>query len=150
MEEIDVIVMHCSATKETEHYSFERLCEDHKIRGFNEPCGYHVYIERDGTTHLGRPFNIQGAHVKGNNRNSWGICYEGGLDENGNPKDTRTEKQKQAILRALLFLKGVSPNAKIKGHRDFSPDKDGDGIISPNEWIKSCPCFDVNTEYGGL
>ncbi len=36
------------------------------------------------------------------------------------------------------------PDAKILGHRDVSEDKNRDGIISPNEWMKACPSFSVN------
>jgi len=140
------IVIHCSATRSNVEYSPEQLKKDHLARGFSD-TGYHIYIRKDGSIVLCRPFNKAGAHVKGYNFESFGICYEGGLDENGKPKDTRTEAQKQAILSSILFLKRVAPEAKIKGHRDFSPDKNGDGIISPNEYIKQCPCFDVESEY---
>lgn len=37
-------------------------------------------------------------------------------------------------------LLGILP---IVGHRDLSPDKNGDGIITSNEWVKLCPSFDV-------
>ena len=40
------------------------------------------------------------------------------------------------------------PNVKqVIGHRDTSPDLNGDGIISPNEYMKACPCFDVKKEF---
>ena len=146
MNKADLIVIHCSATKETDNYTVEDLERDHLRRGFSG-IGYHVYIRRDGSSHLCRPLNKKGAHVKGFNAFSWGVCYEGGLDESGKAKDTRTEHQKQAILRALLFMKGVSPSARIEGHRDCSPDLNGDGIISPGERIKECPCFDAKIEY---
>jgi len=146
MNKADLIVIHCSATKENDDYTVENLERDHLRRGFSG-IGYHVYIRRDGNSHLCRPLNKKGAHVKGFNAFSWGICYEGGLDKNGKAKDTRTEHQKQAILRALLFLKGVSPGARIQGHRDCSPDLNGDGIVSPDEYIKQCPCFDAGIEY---
>ena len=146
MVNVDYIVIHCSATKETQNYSFKQLKADHLARGF-KGVGYHLYIKKDGSTLFGRSFFKSGAHVKGFNYNSIGICYEGGLDKNGKPKDTRTVQQKQALLRAVLFLKGVYPNAKVKGHRDFSPDLNGDGIITPNEYIKSCPCFNVEDEF---
>lgn len=142
----DFIVIHCSATRENQNYTFDQLCQDHIKRKFKGP-GYHVYIRRDGKTHLGRSFHQPGAHVKGHNSNSIGVCYEGGLDENGKPKDTRTEAQMDALLNTILFLKTVFPKAIIKGHRDFSPDKNGDGIISPNEYIKECPCFDAYNEF---
>jgi hypothetical protein len=35
------------------------------------------------------------------------------------------------------------------GHRDLSPDLNGDGIIQPGEWTKMCPCYDVKREFKG-
>ena len=48
------------------------------------------------------------------------------------------------------MLKKKYPKAVIQGHRDFSPDLNKDGKITPNEWIKLCPCFDAKTEYASL
>ena len=44
----------------------------------------------------------------------------------------------------------VYPDSKICGHRDLSPDLDGDGEIEPNEWIKMCPCFNAKKEYENI
>ena len=38
----------------------------------------------------------------------------------------------------------------VLGHRDTSPDLDGDGIVEPEEWTKMCPCFDAKEEYSDL
>lgn len=140
------IVIHCSATREDVNYPVEQLEFDHKSRGFSD-IGYHFYILKSGQIVPCRPFKKAGAHVKGSNYNSIGVCYEGGLDKYGNAKDTRTEAQKQALIATLLFIKRIYPYANARGHRDFSPDKNGDGIISPSEFIKQCPCFDVKEEY---
>ena len=72
----------------------------------------------------------------------------GGLDKEGHPADTRTEAQRTALIRLVKALQLVFPNAKqVIGHRDTSPDLNGDGIISPNEYMKACPCFDVKKEF---
>lgn len=78
---------------------------------------------------------------------SIGICYEGGLDVRGRAKDTRTPEQRSA-LRLLVhqLLKRFRNNVRICGHRDLSPDLNGDGVIEPEEWIKECPCFEVSRE----
>lgn len=151
-----MIVIHCSATKETTDYTFEQLLKDHKARGFNT-CGYHYYIRRDGTVHQGRPLEVVGAHAAPYNKNSIGICYEGGLDKRGKAKDTRTDIQKDRILSLILgslatIAADNQPTKKLKivGHRDLSPDLDGDGIVEPHEWIKMCPCFDATEEYKGI
>ena len=140
------IVIHCSATKENQDYDEKQLEKDHLARGFSE-IGYHYYIRKNGQIIPGRPFKKSGAHVKGHNYESIGVCYEGGLNKYGNPEDTRTEAQKQSLLATLLFIKRIYPNAEIRGHRDFSPDTNNDGVISPDEYIKQCPCFDVKQEY---
>ena len=75
------------------------------------------------------------------------VVYVGGLDCKGKAKDTRTEKQKAALLALLVDLRKLYPEARISGHRDFSPDLNGNGIIEPKEWIKECPCFDAKLEY---
>lgn len=81
---------------------------------------------------------IQPAHI--------GVCYEGGLDEQGRPADTRTELQKRSLRVLVRVLAMDFQTRRIVGHRDLSPDLDGDGVIEPKEWTKVCPCFDVGTE----
>jgi len=151
MRKINLIVIHCSGTKETQNYTFEDCIRDHKARGFTT-CGYHRYIRRDGTIHTGRAFDKTGAHVKDYNANSIGICYEGGLDASGKAKDTRTDAQKNAInlciMEAVNFAERNGGQIKrICGHRDLSPDLDGDGVVEPNEWVKQCPCFNAEPEF---
>ena len=73
--------------------------------------------------------------------------YVGGLDENGNPADTRTPEQKQALADLVYHLINTYPIVEIIGHRDASPDKNGNGQIEQNEWIKQCPCFNVRAEF---
>lgn len=81
------------------------------------------------------------------NAHSVGICYEGGLDARGNPKDTRTPEQRSAMhLLVAQLLKRFKNNVCICGHRDLSPDLNGDGVIEPEEWVKECPCFEVRKE----
>ena len=81
---------------------------------------------------------------------SIGICYEGGLDVHGRPADTRTDAQRAALLRLLRRLRKDYPRAIILGHRDLSPDRNGDGRVTSDEWLKQCPCFDAATEYREL
>ena len=109
-------------------------------------CGYHYYVRRDGEICTMRPVDRPGAHAKGYNRHSIGVCYEGGLDEQGRPADTRTELQKRSLRVLVRVLAMDFQTRRIVGHRDLSPDLDGDGVIEPEEWTKVCPCFDVGTE----
>jgi len=128
MRIINLIVVHCSATREDCTLSPEDLDWLHRRRGFNG-TGYHYYIRKDGTVHLTRPVERIGAHAKGFNAHSIGICYEGGLDCRGRP------------------LQEKFPGCRVCGHRDLSPDLNGNGEIEPEEWIKQCPCFEVAKEF---
>lgn len=143
------IVLHCTASREGVPLTVEDIRRIHKSNGWSD-IGYHYVIDLDGNRHPGRDVDIIGAHVKGHNAHSIGVVYVGGLDSNGKPKDTRTEMQKVALLMLLMELKRIYPEACISGHRDFSPDLNGNGIIEPREWIKDCPCFDARQEYGRL
>ena len=127
---IDLIVVHCSATRCDSPTSLEAITEWHQARGF-ATIGYHYYITRDGEVHRGRPLHQVGAHAAGYNRHSIGICYEGGLLPDGTPADTRTEAQKDSLQRLLDRLKKDYPDAHVKGHRDLP------GVC------KECPCYDV-------
>lgn len=147
MRKINLIVLHCSATRETAEYTPEQLERDHRAQGFLT-AGYNYYIRRSGKVVPMRPLELIPAHVKGFNRFSLGVCYEGGLDASGRPKDTRTEDQKAAIRMLLMVLLDKYPGCRVCGHRDLSPDRNGDGWITPDEWLKECPCFNAEEEYG--
>ena len=90
MRKIDLIVIHCSATRENTDYSPEQLESDHKARGFLR-AGYNFYIRKSGEVVNLRPLEQIPAHARGHNKHSIGICYEGGLDITGQPRDTRTQ-----------------------------------------------------------
>ena len=134
MRKIDYIVVHCSATREGCTLTPEALEAEHRRRGFRT-TGYHYYIRRDGTTVPTRPLELAGAHAKGYNKHSIGICYEGGLDTAGRPKDTRTPEQRSALRLLVHQLLQQFRNARVCGHRDLSPDLDGDGTVEPREWV---------------
>ena len=117
MRHIDLIVVHCSATRSNQNFPVTALIRCHAERfGFT---GYHYYITRDGRTYQTRHEQLVGAHAVGYNQHSLGVCYEGGLDEHGNATDTRTPRQKRALLRLLRRLKKAHPDARILGHRDL-------------------------------
>lgn len=149
MRAIDLIVVHCTATKEGRDVTVDELRRWHKRQGWAD-VGYHYVVYRDGTVAKGRPDSVMGAHVRGYNAHSIGVCYVGGLDYAGRPKDTRTDAQKASLITILKELKSKHPQAKICGHRDLSPDCNRDGRITPDEWLKACPCFDASVEYSGL
>jgi len=152
-EDIDSIVIHCSATPEGKDIKAKDIEKEHIKRGFKR-IGYNYVIDLDGTVEVGRPLTMDGAHCNtaglsgmAYNKHSIGICYVGGLDKNGKPKDTRTDAQKAAMHKLVWELFDKYDIMDVLGHRDASPDLDGDGEIEPSEYIKSCPCFDVRAEF---
>ena len=141
MRHIDLIVIHCSATREDRTYSEHDLATDHRRRGF-KGAGYHFYVRKDGKIITTRPLEQVGAHAQGYNANSIGICYEGGLDSRGMPKDTRTCHQKHSLRVLVRTLLLDYPLSRVCGHRDLSPDLNHNGEVEPEEWVKQCPCFE--------
>lgn len=157
MNKIDAIVVHCSATKAGQDIGKKEITQMHLQRGFST-IGYNYVVRLDGTVEVGRSLTIDGAHCNSKgfsgvsyNKHSIGICYVGGLDRNKKPADTRTPEQKRALRELISKLLREYPDIKeIIGHRDTSPDLNGNGEIEPSEYIKACPCFDAKEEYSPL
>jgi len=134
---IKYIAIHCAATKPSMTVDRERIKKWHLKRGFSD-IGYHFYIRQDGSMEYGRPVYKSGAHVANYNSVSIGVCYEGGIDEDGEAFDTRTPQQKRALVDLITELKLIYTEAKVWGHRDFP------GVS------KACPSFDAKSEYENL
>lgn len=138
MKKIKYIIVHCTATAEFKDFKAKDVDKWHKQRGW-DCIGYHYLIDLDGTIEKGRPETKIGAHCKGFNDCSIGVCYVGGLaSDNKTPKDTRTDAQKASLLKLIKQLKAKYPNAKVVGHKDM-----------PNVH-KACPCFEAKCEYNNI
>ncbi len=96
-DSVRFLVLHCSASRCNQDYSVEQLRRDHKTRGFYD-IGYHFYLRKDGTMTQHRKLLEVGAHARPYNRCSIGICYEGGLDEQGKPCNTMTTEQETRLI----------------------------------------------------
>ena len=131
MRHINKVIIHCSATPEGRDVSLDTIRQWHIKRGWSD-IGYHYVILINGTIQEGRPVERAGAHCKGHNANSIGVCYVGGVDEDMKPKDTRTAAQKIAMQKLLLSLTDTYEGITIHGNNEFSS--------------KACPSFDVQTE----
>ena len=131
MRTINLIVIHCSASRADRDFTEEDLEVCHRRRGFNG-TGYHFYIRKNGDIKTTRKIERIGAHAKGYNAHSIGICYEGGLDADGMPADTRTPEQKAGLTELLWKLHKLFPQALIVGHRELP------GVR------KACPCFECS------
>ena len=137
MRKINKIILHCSATPEGRDHDVEDIKRWHLRRGFSD-IGYHYLIHIDGSIEKGRPIEKQGAHCSGQNRNSIGICYVGGMDKDmKHPKDTRTQAQKDSLIKLMheLIYK-YNKDMTIHGHNEFAN--------------KACPSFNVKVEYANL
>lgn len=162
---INLIVIHTSASPKNRADTAKDIDSWHKQRGFKRDTqavrnynqelkhiGYHYVIERDGNIALGRHIEEVGAHVAGHNAKSIGICMVG--DTEYTPEQWASLKQILITIASKIYGKPTSSikNAlalyklmgiTICGHRDLSPDKDGDGEVEKHEWVKTCPNFSV-------
>ncbi len=151
MRTIKHIVIHCSAGYGNRQ-SIEKFWKE-KL-GWKSP-GYHFLIDPDGTVHQLAGLDQLTNGVKGFNTSSINICYIGGVDPKNVKRaiDSRTDAQKGAIISCIQYAYEWAKEyqditaIKILGHRDFSPDKNGNGQIESWERIKECPCFDAILEY---
>ena len=114
--------------------------------------GYHIIVDLEGKLHFLASFDKVVNGVKGYNSVSINISYIGGVnkDDYTVSEDTRTPAQKKGLIEAIKIAREYAPKAKIQGHRDFSPDKNKNGIIDTWERIKECPSIDAIKEYKGL
>ena len=134
--QVNKIIVHCTATPEGRDVTVDEIRRWHVEEKNWSDIGYHWIVTLNGTLERGRPEHIQGAHAKGFNKNSIGLCYVGGVDKDMTPKDTRTKGQKKTLKCILEDLKDRYPNAEIIGHRDVSS--------------KACPSFDAKAEYNSI
>ena len=144
MRRIERIFIHCTAGNQKA--TVEDLTKVFKQRGFKNP-GYHWVVLADGAIYQLLDEKEVSNGVYGYNSTSINIAYTGGIDASGKAVDNRTEEQKKSLVSLLKELRERYPKAKIMGHRDISPDKNGNGIVDPWERIKECPCFNAITEY---
>lgn len=135
MRKITEIIVHCTATRRGVDVTVADIEHWHRARGFSA-IGYHYVVGLDGSVSRGRPEGRVGAHCLGHNKNSLGVCYVGGLDDHGNPADTRTPAQKTALTALVAKLCRRYPGATVHGHREYA--------------AKACPCFDAAAEYANL
>ena len=149
MRNIKRIFIHCTASYQ-ETYKDENLVREFKRKGWRYP-GYHYVIRPDGTIFNMLSEDKVSNGVAGYNSTAINISYVGGITKNNyRGIDNRTPQQKAALLKLLQDLRVKYPKAYIMGHRDISPDKNGNGKIDTWEYIKACPCFNAMEEYKDL
>lgn len=129
MREINEIIIHCADTKTNQYFDIDDIRDWHLARGFSD-VGYHYVIALDGTVWYGRPLEQYGAHCKGKNLKSIGICFMGGYNPDGSMWDKPTEEQieQYKILQGELFEQ--FGELKVNPHNKYSS--------------KTCPNFLIN------
>ena len=121
MRKIKHLVVHCSDTPNEREDTAEDIHRWHLERGWSG-IGYPAVIRRDGMLEYGRPPYWEGAHVRGHNEESLGICLIG--------RDEFTEAQMLTLEGWLRLKQYQYPGAEAKGHGDLDSGK-------------TCPNFDV-------
>ena len=130
----DYIVIHCAATPHDMDIGAAEIREWHTEGNGWRDIGYHFVIRRNGNIELGRDINDSGAHVKGYNSRSVGVCLVGGVDGDNQPEANFTSSQKDALRDLIYTLERIYPDATVVGHTDLNPNK-------------ACPSFDVAKWY---
>jgi len=130
MRNINEIIIHCADTKVTQSFSIEDVRKWHvEERGWSD-VGYHYYIRLNGSLEIGRPVVKSGAHCRGRNQNTIGVCFEGGKFSDGCEWNKPLSPQIKAFeeLKKSLFM--VFGELKLSGHYEYSS--------------KTCPNFDID------
>lgn len=137
MRDIKEIIVHCSATRPSWMDGAGIDAKREEIRKWHvndrgwRDIGYHLLIDRDGATAQGRDYSATGAHVRGHNTGTIGICLIGGhgSSENDNFEDNFTPAQDAELRRQIDLLKDRFGIAKVSGHNEYA--------------AKACPGFNV-------
>lgn len=133
----DFLVVHCSATPASADIGVAEIRRWHRRRGWLD-VGYHFVVRRDGTLETGRPVWAAGAHARGVNRRSIGLCLVGGATASLAPENNFTVSQFDTLARLLRDLRRRYPRAEVLGHRDLP------------RAAKACPSFDVRQWWTSL
>lgn len=107
----------------------------HREEGWLE-IGYHYVIRLDGTIETGRNPDAVGAHARGYNKRSIGVCLVGGVDDDFNPEDTFSGAQIGALQKLVAWIRNWYGDVQVIGHNEVS--------------AKACPSFNVSERLPGL
>ena len=138
MRKIKKIIVHCSATRTdwmAQNSPSEQLQEIRRwhvdVNGWSD-IGYHAYISRTGDVLQARPIEIQGAHTKGHNADSIGVCLAGGFGSSSEDRavDHYTPEQLAALWQFIKDARNMyGSNISVHGHNEYAN--------------KACPGFPV-------
>ena len=132
---IKSIAVHCSFSPQGRGDDAHTIDEWHLDRwGKKSGIGYHYLIRTDGTIEKGRWVDFAGAHIKGHNHNTIGICRIGGMGKDGTAIEDATFEQINSIRKLTALLIGLYglKRQDILGHSEYA------GVL------KSCPLLNMN------
>ena len=138
MRPITEIIVHCAATQPTWWEGKTAEQKRDEIRRWHVQdngwgdIGYHWIIDRDGSRAPGRDEATIGAHCKGHNAQTIGICLMGGHGSNEDDEFSAnfTREQDSALRRLISEIKERHPTIKkVTGHNEYA--------------AKACPGFRV-------
>ena len=137
MRQINEIIIHCSATRANWREGQKTSTKVAEIKRWHvkdngwSDIGYHFLIDRDGTVAKGRPVTRSGAHTKGHNKDTIGVCLIGGhgSSETDSFEDHFTPAQEKALRQKLKDMRSIYGPVKISGHNQYA--------------AKACPGFSV-------
>jgi len=134
-------IIHCSYTPPSMNIGAKEIREWHTSPDPNDPSkpwrdiGYHWVINRNGGIEKGRNESVMGAHTRGQNAHSIGVCLVGGMAENDRRPETNfTCAQYDALSKLIQQIRGRYPNIEISGHNDWDKGR-------------ACPTFNAK-EFG--
>ena len=111
---IDLLVIHHTASPRTA--SVEEIARWHARRGM-KGIGYHHVIGADGVLRPGRELERPGAHARGYNLHSIGLCVVG---DNTRPEHAWQDAQIESLLLYVQWFRTFFPRALVLGHRDLA------------------------------
>ena len=126
--EINKIIVHVSDSPDDKDFGLKEINEWHQKREFPKSslgfyCGYHYVIRRSGLIEVARSEAEIGAHCRGHNQGSIGICWVG--------RDAITSEQQKTLvsLCASLCVKYALEAKQVFGHREFNSEKTCPNIL---------------------
>jgi hypothetical protein len=137
MRPIKKIIVHCADTYPNMDIGVVEITKWHTTPSPTDPSkpwpdiGYHDVIRLNGRIEIGRSIHLSGAHAKGHNHDSIGICLVGGKSQDNEPENNFTEKQFKSLAQLIrMYRVTYGADLPVYGHSDFSA-------------YKTCPNFNV-------
>ena len=111
-DKIKYLIVHCSDTNDD--FTIEEIHKMHLDFGW-DGIGYHKVIDQKGEVYNGRPEYWTGAHVKGFNNKSLGVCLIG--------RNVFSKKQLNSLINVLKKWKKNLPYGNNYGTQRCYNDK---------------------------